>query len=631
MKVSLQGGSALGRHRQQLRDLADQEQARADGYAQKGAEDQAKGADLNEKAAENRQTGTEKKTESNRLRRNGREQSLRGLERLSDASDRYAESFSGSEKGLTDLQQSLDGMTAAHQTKGEALETINQGLTQQADHNANQTEILNQFQGNQDQDLALDPTKAEQLQNLNQNQTARQEGFQRQLSGFGDYLLAGARFDDGSKVKREGFRSLSQAAEQQVQAEHTLDARDHKNVEKTWAQTDQEGHEKTSNKLYFSSLFESLKAKAAELAAATLLAEAAQENQSADAKSAQANEIKANAAALLNQARHMEYCGQNHIVQGRQMQACPWTYHQGVCLERQGHCEVAEAQRQKQCAQQMRARGQAMAMEAEELRVKAEQNQARGEEFEVKGHGNQTRARILGERSDEHEADGVKAGQDADRAAAKAAEFEQAAQEMKSAAAASQELGQRRLSEGLDEQNAALQSQATTSEALNHEFTTETDLSQASKLKAGEAIATVARERTFIRRGKSLLGQLQTSHTAEQATHQSIQGGIDKMRGGLDDSADAQQKGVEAAKLLEQARDLELEGLRLQNRGQKMMLEARPKMSAAARLSAESFDHLKQADQQDTEAARLIEQGRQKLAAAEVLRDKAAAYREIAG
>ncbi len=62
-----------------------------------------------------------------------------------------------------------------------------------------------------------------------------------------------------------------------------------------------------------------------------------------------------------------------------------------------------------------------------------------------------------------------------------------------------------------------------------------------------------------------------------------------------------------------------------------MMLEARPKMAAAARLSAESFDHLKQADSQETEAARLIEQGRQKLAAAEVLRDKAAAYRELAG
>ena len=82
--------------------------------------------------------------------------------------------------------------------------------------------------------------------------------------------------------------------------------------------------------------------------------------------------------------------------------------------------------------------------------------------------------------------------------------------------------------------------------------------------------------------------------------------------------------------MLEQARDLELEGLRLQNSGQKMLLEARPKMADAARLSAESFDAYKKADNQEEQAERLIAQGTQKLAAADVLRRKAAAYESIA-
>ena len=82
---------------------------------------------------------------------------------------------------------------------------------------------------------------------------------------------------------------------------------------------------------------------------------------------------------------------------------------------------------------------------------------------------------------------------------------------------------------------------------------------------------------------------------------------------------------------MSEARELELEGLRLQNRGQKMLLEARPKMAQAAKLSAESFDAFKKADKQDLEAHKLIEQGAQKLQAAEILREKAESYEKLAG
>lgn len=595
------------------------------------ASDHAQAKDLNEAAGKNREDGQAKADESNRLRRNGREQSLRGLKNLADGSDRYAESFAGTEKGLSDLQTSLDGLKAAHQSKGEGLETINQGLTEQSAHNLVQSELLEQLQDTQAQDSALNPVKASQLGDLNANIEARKEGVGRQLEGFGDFLIAGGQFDDGSAVKREGFGHLGTAAEQTVKSEHLKDARDHKNVETTWAETDQKGHGKAGRRLYFDSIFHSLKSKADKLTASHLEAQASQTSQTAEGVASQGIALKAQAAAMLRNARHMEQCGQNHVVQGRQMQCCPFTYHQGRALEHQGHCEIAEAQRQKQAAQQLRAEGQAKAMEAEELRVQAEQTLAKGEEFEVEGHGSQVRSEILHERSQEHRADSIEAGQAADRSREAASQLDASARELQASASEQKTIGQGKISEGVSSQNSALEQQAATTEGLNGEFATEQKLSTAAKVKTGEAVVTVAKTRSFIRRSERLTAGLGASHTVEQSAQAKIQEGIGQVSSGLDSSKASNAQGKEATKLLEEARDLELEGLRLQNRGQKMMLEARPKMAAAARLSAESFDHKKTAESQEEEAAKLIEQGNQKLAAAEILRNKANGYREIAG
>jgi hypothetical protein len=269
-------------------------------------------------------------------------------------------------------------------------------------------------------------------------------------------------------------------------------------------------------------------------------------------------------------------------------------------------------------------------MQAEELRAKAEDSQARGEELEVKSHGSTTRSQLLDGRSKEHKSAAVEAGEDAEKAGFAADQYDAAAQKEKSVAGHLQAQGISKLEQGFVAQEEALQRQDQSGLALSGELTVESELTAQSQGTTGEAITTVAKEISFIGRGKSLLNKLRASQAREGEAQGKVRTGIDGIEAGLGSSQQAQQAGVEATKLLEQARELELEGLRLQNRGQKMLLEARPKLAGSARLSAESFDVANKAERQEEEAARLIEGGNQKIAAANILRDKAARYKKLA-
>ena len=125
--------------------------------------------------------------------------------------------------------------------------------------------------------------------------------------------------------------------------------------------------------------------------------------------------------------------------------------------------------------------------------------------------------------------------------------------------------------------------------------------------------------------------KLNNSVSAERSSQAKVQEGIHQFQGGLNNSVAGAEKPQSAADMLKEARDLELEGLRLQNRGQKMLLEARPKMADAAKLSAQSFDAFRTAQREEQEAEKLIQAGNQKLQAATILREKAARYEELAG
>lgn len=631
MNVAQTGESnALGRHKQQLKDTAARDEARADQLRREGEKDLFTAGERQESAAESRQQAETLSKESQRLRRNGRDQSRRGLERLADGSDRTAEGFAGTEKGLSQLKGSLADLQTASEGKAQGVETAKEGLTEQAVENAVQERQLQKFSRINDKDARLDGDKAHQLSELDANVASREAGLERQSGQLDSFLIAGESFAQGNATKAEGFAHLQNSADHKVQAEGLGDARDGKKLAQNWAQADQARHEDTSSDLKFSSVWHSLKAHASALQAQHLQRLAEADNSSADGLSAQATALKTEAGTLLRQARCLEQSGQCHIAVGRQMQCCPWTYAQGVFLERQGCAEVAQAQKLKAEAGEKRAEGQRLAVEAEQLRVRAEDSQARGEEFEVKSHGDHSRASLLQTRSNEHAEQGDKAEAKAQRAGAQAEAFDQAARKELGTAQEFESAGLAKLNQGFHQQAEALGQQAEAGHGFSAELELESQATSQAQYTAGEAKGTIAAEFSLLGRAGRLLHKTGRSLGREAEAQAKVAEGIAGIETGLENSEVARERGVEATKMLEEARELELEGLRLQNRGQKMLLEARPKLAQSAKLSAEAFDASQAASTSEEEAARLIESGNQKLAAAGILRDKAARYRSIA-
>lgn len=631
MNVAQTGESqALGRHKQQLKDTATRDEARADQLTRDSERDLFTAAERKESAAESHQQADALSKESQRLRRNGREQSRRGLERLADGSDRTAEGFAGTEKGLSQLKGSLSELQTASEGKAQGLETAKEGLAQQAVENSVQGRHLQKFTRIQAEDARLDGDKALQLSELDANVASREAGLERQSGQLDSFLIAGENFAQGNAVKAEGFAHLQSAADHKVQAEGLGDARDGKKLAQNWAQADQSRHEDTSAELKFSSVWHSLKAHASALQAQHLQRMAQVDSASAEGLSAQATALKTEATALLRQARCLEQSGQCHIAVGRQMQCCPWTYAQGVFLERQGCAELAQAQKVKAEAGDKRAEGQRLAVEAEQLRVRAEDSQARGEEFEIKSHGDHGRASFLTTRSAEHAEQGDKAEAKAQRAGAQAEAFDRAAHKEKVTAREFESAGLAKLNQGFHQQAEALGQQAESGHGFSAELELESQATSQAQITAGEAKGTVAAEFSLLGRAGRLLHKTGRSFGREAEAQAKVSKGIGSLENGLANSELARERGVEATKMLEEARELELEGLRLQNRGQKMLLEARPKLAQSAKLSAEAFDASQAALTSEEEAARLIESGNQKLTAAGILREKAARYRAIA-
>jgi hypothetical protein len=623
-------GNALQRQKQQLRETAAKDEARAGELRREGVDELFTSVERVDGAAQDRLKAGALAKESARLRRNGREQSHRGLERLGQASDDFSQSSAQTEQGLEGLQSSVDGLTAASQEKSQGLETAKAGLAEQAVENGVQGANLEKLQQVNGKDAKLDASKAEQLASLQENLEERKAGLDRQTEQLDSYLVAGQSFAQGNTAKTEGFGDLRQASQHTVQGEAYGDASQTQKLSQGWAEAEQSRHQDASLDLKFSSLYQSLKAKAASLQADHLKRVAERDLQSADGLSAQAEDLKAQAAGLLRSARQLERSGQCHVAVGRQMQCCPWSFCQGVQLERQGCAELGEAQRLKCQAGEKRAEGQRLALQAEEVRARAEDVASRGEEYEVQSHGATQRSKLLQTRSDEHQDEGAKAGQQADEAGAAAQRYEAAAQQEKGKAAELDSQGEAKLEKGYLQQEEALRQQSRTGTSLSEELTSEAALNGDSQATVGEALKTVAREVSFLGRGGHLLYKIGASQGREAQAQDKLQSGVDGIKSGLAASEAAQARGEEAAKLLEQARDLELEGLRLQNRGQKMLLEARPKLAASSKLSAEAFDANKDAQRQEEEAAQLIQSGNEKIAAANILRDKAGRYKSLA-
>jgi hypothetical protein len=621
---------ALTRHRERLRDAADKERARADELSEQGNSNIAQSEEKKTASAENQKKGESLKRESDRLRRNGREQSLRGLNRLADGSDRYAESFEKQETGLANLQGSLDSIKEANDTKSGALEKIDVGLTEQTAQNNSQSGTIDRLEASHNQGRALTQQKGSDASALSENNTNRGSQLNTQTERVGDFILAGDDFEQGAGTKKAGVQDLSGAVGHRVQAEAYNDLKSESELKQTWSEVDAERHQKADKRLFFDSLFESLRAKAADANAAIHHHAAQRGEMKAEDLQQMADSLKAHADACLQNARTLEYSGQHHVCVGQQMKCCPWTYCQGVALERQGYAEIARAQEMKHHARSMRNDAQAKALEAETARVKAEQAREVGNEYQVKGHGSALRSEILKERSDDHELSAEEAVAQAQEARAKAQQMGEAAAGQMEQATALNESGQAKFQEGLTEQRTALGKQAGAVSGFQQSVGTEGELQNGASEYVSRISRNLSSGRSVLGRNRTLLQELQSSVSEEKGSQQKVQTGIDDFRSGRTQSAESTENGRQAAQLLEQARDLELEGLRLQNRGQKMLLEARPKMANAARLSAESFDAFKKSDSQEEEAERLIAQGTQKLSAAVILRQKAAAYESVA-
>ena len=621
---------ALTRQRERLREAAEKERARAGDLTESGNADLARAEEEKTSASGNRQKGDELKRESNRLRKNGREQSLRGLTRLADGSDKYAESFEKQETGLADLQQSLNSITSANESKTGALSKIDSGLTEQEAQNTAQGGTIHELEASHNQNKVLTEQKAADAVRMEQNRVQRGEQLDTQTERVADFLLAGADFEQGSSTKQAGVQDLKGAVGHRVQAEAYNDAKSEAELSQSWSEADADRHQEAEKRLFFNSLFESLRSEAANANAALHHSAAQRGEMKAEDLQQAATSLKAHADACMRNARTLECSGQQHVMVGQQMKACPWTYCQGVALERQGYCEIAHAQEMKAHARSIREEAQAKALEAETARVKAEQAREVGDEYQVEGHGSALRSEILQERSDAH-------GESADKADAHAAKSEERAHKLGEAAGAQMDQatalnsqGRQKCQEGLGEQRAALSEQAGAVSGFDQSVATEGQLQNGANEYVAKVSDNLSTGRSVLGRNRVLLERLRGSVQDEKGSQQKVQTGIDEFKAGGAQSVESTQKGREAAQMLEQARDLELEGLRLQNRGQKMLLEARPKMADAARLSAESFDAYKKAGTQEEEAERLLAQGAQKLSAAEILRQKAAAYESLA-
>ena len=621
---------ALTRHRERLRDAALEDRTRADQFTEQANSELARAEEKKTASSENRDKGENLKRESDRLRRNGREQSLRGLNRLADGSDRYSESFQKQETGLSDLQSSLDSIKQANDAKSGALQKIDGGLNEQSAHNAVQGETVGRLESSHREGRALTQQKGADAAALSENNDHRGSELNIQTERVADFILAGDNFEQGAATKKAGVRDLSSAVGHRVQSEAYSDVKSEAELKGTWSEQDAQRHQKADTRLFFDSLFESLRAKAADTNAAIHHRAAQKGEMNAEELQQMADGLKAHAESCMQNARTLECSGQHHIAVGQQMKCCPWTYCQGVALERQGYAEIARAQEMKQHAQSMRQEAQAKAVEAETSRVKAEQAREIGNEYQVEGHGSAVRSDILKERSENHGANAEKAIAQAEESKQKAEKMARAAADEMEQAAALNQSGKARFQEGMTEQRAALGEQVSAVTGFHQSVGTEDELQSGAGQYVSRVSQNLSSGRSVLGRNRALLEALRGSVSGEEGSQQKVQDGIDEFKTGRSQSVESTEKGRQAALLLEQARDLELEGLRLQNSGQKMLLEARPKMANAARLSAESFDAYKKADSQEEEAGRLIAQGTQKLAAAEILRQKAAAYDTIA-
>lgn len=622
--------SLLSTQKSQLKEQSRRDQEKAEQLENSGLGDFLEAEDRHQRADTARERGQELKNESNRLRRNGREQSLRGLHRIADASDKYAESFSGTESGLEELTTSTTALENAHQTKGEGLKILRSGLARQAQSNQSQGQILEGIAHNNTQDLALDASKQSQAKALAQNVETRRDGLNSQSEKVADFLIAGDDYKQGAQTKNQGFASLNASVQHKVAADGLGDIANTAEVQKNFSEADQERHDKTSNKLQFASLWEGLKAKAASINSAYYQSIAASRDASAEVKDSQANSIEGQATALGHQGGLLIRAGQNHVAQGRQMQTCPCTYCPGVALEHQGHAEIQQGRHLKNLAKSMKTEAQNLKLEAEADRARAEMAGESASEQQITQRGSEVRSGILAQRAKEHKDSAVKAAKNADQSTSKAEGARQGAAEQSALAQELSQSGLERISDGTRAQYLALDQQRNSASEFSDEIGKDSQLTSSGQQVASNAAETLSQEQRLLRSSEVLVEQLGASHQSEAQAQAQIGSAIQQFRGGVDSSKEAQSNAELAASKLEEARGLELEGLRLQNRGQKMLLEARPKMANAARLSAESFDEFKTADSNEERAEQLISQGTQKLAAAAILREKAAAYKALA-
>lgn len=622
--------SSVLRAKQQIKDGAAKDEARAQELQRSGIDDLFSSRDHEVEAHQLHEEADALKEQAQHLQCSARTQSKRGIDRLTEGSEKLTQGQDLEGVGLDKLHESYDKLGEASGDKAKGLRLVKAGLEDQGVENTRQAGILAKFDTVQSRSEDRLASKEDLQNDLSGNLKQREQGLTDQASLLNDYLVAGQGFAKAREIKTAGFEELKQAGGHRVQAEALHDAKQSQELRKDWALADQGRHEDASLDLSFSSLYQYLKGKAEQLRAEAHGNAALRDGAAAESLDAQAAELKERSNVVLRQARCLEQSGQCHVVLGRQMQCCPWTYCQGVQLERQGCAEIAEAQQMKAKAGSLRAQAQEQAFKAEELRATAEGHQACSEELSVQSHGSQTRSDLLAERAKGHDKKAEADGSDADAAGKAAKDFSEKSLQQERLASEHQQAGTSKLSEGFQAGHDTIAFQKNLGLELGDAFSAEKGLVEGAQHTVGVVQDEIRAGLGVLAHGGRLLHKMGQSQKREGLAQAKVADGIQRIDHGLTASEVAQKDGVEATKLLEQARELELEGLRLQNRGQKMLLEAGPKFSASSKLSAESYDVSSRAEQHDEEAASLVESGRQKIEAAQVLRDKAARLTELA-
>lgn len=631
MQVStVNSNSSLAQHRQRLSDSANQDKARAELLEQQGQSDLDRADTNTQTAAALRDQGQTLKDESNRLRRNGRDQSLRGLDRLKRADEAYSDSFQKQDSGLDNLDRAVDTLSGTHSDKAGALDQIAGGLQEQTDSNTTQTGALDQLIDKSGQTEALTAEKKELAEGLQGNIEARQGLLNDQGQQVDEFLLAGNDFGNAAQTKQAGFETLTEAAGHRVKADGLKDAQSEQKLQQTWSSADAGRRKDGERQLYFSSLFESLKGRANQIRADFHRSAAERGDLRADELSKVATEMGVQASAQLGQARCLEQAGQQHIAIGQQMKCCPWTYYQGVLLEQQGRSEIAYAQEIKTQATEMREQAQQKRAQAQADRVRAEQAREIGGERSDSAVRHKTRSGILRERSLSHGVKATEQTEQAHRAEALAAEYGKQADSETERFQRLQKEGRTTIDGGLLDQREALTRQGESSTKFSGSVKAESGFQDNANQSASELSSNLGKGRSLLGESDKLVDELRGSLSAESGSQKTVKEGIAKFGSALDGSIEAAKDAREAAQMLDEARSLELEGLRLQNRGQKMLLSARPKMADAKRLSSQAYAAFDQAHGSEEEAARLIESGNQKLNAAAILKEKAEAYQKLA-